>query len=91
LAKALLGVYVEGELSKRERGEVVAEVFRDHRTRTGRDGLADIADHSAVRSSSETTEAVRKHGGFLRLAEQTEILRDFFASERPEGSKKRTK
>jgi hypothetical protein len=31
---------------------------------------------------------VRKHGEFLRLAEQSEILRDFFASERTEGSKK---
>jgi hypothetical protein len=38
-----------------------------------------------------TTEAVRKHGDFLRLAEQSEILRDFLASERSEGSKKRTK
>jgi hypothetical protein len=36
-------------------------------------------------------EAVRKHGDFLRLAEQSEILRDFLASERSEGSKKRTK
>jgi hypothetical protein len=38
-----------------------------------------------------STEAVRKHGDFLRLAEQSEILRDFLASERSEGSKKRTK
>jgi hypothetical protein len=38
-----------------------------------------------------TAEAVRKHGDFLRLAEQSEILRDFLASERSEGSKKRTK
>jgi hypothetical protein len=39
----------------------------------------------------QSTEAVRKQGEFLRLAEQNEILRDFFASERAEGSKKRTK
>jgi hypothetical protein len=38
-----------------------------------------------------TTEAVRKHGEFLQLAEQSKILRDFFGSERSEGSKKRTK
>jgi hypothetical protein len=38
----------------------------------------------------ESTEAVRNHGECLRLAEQNEILRDFFASERSEGSKKRT-
>jgi hypothetical protein len=39
----------------------------------------------------ESAEAVRKHGDFLRLAEQSEILRDFLASERSEGLKKRTK
>jgi hypothetical protein len=39
----------------------------------------------------ESTEAVRKRGEFLRLAEQSEILRGFLDSERPEGSKKRTK
>jgi hypothetical protein len=38
-----------------------------------------------------STEAVRKRGEFLRLAEQSEILRGFLDSERPEGSKKRTK
>jgi hypothetical protein len=38
-----------------------------------------------------SAEAVRKHGKFLRLAEQHEVLRDFSASERSEGSKKRTK
>jgi hypothetical protein len=37
------------------------------------------------------TEAVRKRDEFLRLAEQSEILRGFLDSERPEGSKKRTK
>jgi hypothetical protein len=36
-------------------------------------------------------EAVRKRDEFLRLAEQSEILRGFLDSERPEGSKKRTK
>jgi hypothetical protein len=40
---------------------------------------------------AHSNEAVRKHGEFLRLAEQREVLRDFSASERSEGSKKRTK
>jgi len=38
-----------------------------------------------------STEAVRKLGEILRLVEQSEICRDFFASKRSEGSKKRTK
>jgi hypothetical protein len=39
----------------------------------------------------ERVEAVRKLGEILRLVEQSEICRDFFASKRSEGSKKRTK
>jgi hypothetical protein len=38
-----------------------------------------------------SAEAVRKLGEILRLVEQSEICRDFFASKRSEGSKKRTK
>jgi len=34
---------------------------------------------------------VRKRGNILRLVEQNEILRDFFAFKQSEGSKKRTK
>jgi hypothetical protein len=48
-----------------------------------------LLEATLVRALS--AEAVRKHGDFLRLAEQSEILRDFLASERSEGSKKRTK
>jgi hypothetical protein len=38
-----------------------------------------------------SAEAVGKHCEILRLIEQNEIFRDFFASKRSEGSKKRTK
>jgi hypothetical protein len=38
-----------------------------------------------------SAEAVRKRGEFLRLVEQIGILRGFFASERSESPKKRTK
>jgi hypothetical protein len=36
-------------------------------------------------------QAVRKLGEILQAMAQSEIFRDFFASERSEGSKKRTK
>jgi hypothetical protein len=38
-----------------------------------------------------SAEAVGKHCEILRLVEQGEIFRNFFASKRSEGSKKRTK
>jgi hypothetical protein len=47
--------------------------------------------HQADLEGQQRVEAVRKRGEFLRLAEQSEILRGFLDSERPEGSKKRTK
>ena len=44
LLKALHGVYADEDLTKSERGEVVAEVLSDYAERTGgRDGLADIS------------------------------------------------
>jgi hypothetical protein len=39
----------------------------------------------------ESTEAVRKPSEFLQTIAQSEIFRDFVASKRSEGSKKRTK
>jgi hypothetical protein len=38
-----------------------------------------------------SAQAVRKLGEIQRLVEQSKICRDFFASKRSEGSKKRTK
>jgi hypothetical protein len=53
------------------------------------------AQRAAIRPrlgrGAKSTEAARKRGEFLRLAEQSEILRGFLDSERPEDSKKRTK
>ena len=43
LLKALHGVYADEALTPRERADVLADVFDDYRTRTGRDGLADIS------------------------------------------------
>jgi hypothetical protein len=54
LMKALRGVYADDELTKRDREEILGEVFSDYRVRTGRDGLADIADYSAPRPPPET-------------------------------------
>ena len=62
-------------------------------------GLAKVLAMGAVSAASKAShgecqiwiEAVRKRGEYLRLAEQSEILRGFLDSERPEGSKKRTK
>ena len=48
LLKALHGVYADDDLTKSERGEVVAEVLSDYRERTGRDGLKDIASIPAT-------------------------------------------
>jgi len=42
---------------------------------------------TACGTEEKTTEAVRKRGEFLRRAEQSEILRDFLGSERPEARK----
>jgi hypothetical protein len=49
------------------------------------------AVHKADLEGQQWVEAVRKRDEFLRLAEQSEVLRGFLDSERPEGSKKRTK
>ena len=62
------------------------------RARNGTAALARTpALPEATRVGALSAEAVGKHGEFLRLAEQREVLRDFSASERSEGSKKRTK
>jgi hypothetical protein len=45
----------------------------------------------ATRVGALSAEAVRKPSEFLQTIAQSEIFRDFVASKRSEGSKKRTK
>lgn len=55
LIAAVHGVYVDDELTKADRAEILRDVFDDYAARTGRDGLADIR---ATRTSPEVTKAV---------------------------------
>ena len=58
LLKAVRGVIADEELTKSERGEVVAEVLSDYAERTGgRDGLADI---SSIRTTPTAAPIVMK-------------------------------
>ena len=64
LLKALHGVYADEDLTKSERGEVIAEVLGDYRARCGRDGLKDIAVVPIARPPA----AVLKAGDCQELA-----------------------
>jgi hypothetical protein len=53
--------------------------------------LWQIPSYTTELQSLISTEAVRKPSEFLQTIAQSEIFRDFVASKRSEGSKKRTK
>ena len=76
LLKALHGVYADDDLTKSERGEVVAEVLSDYRERTGRDALKDIASIPAAIEEPDLTKADTRHALAMAVLEgKAEALR----------------
>ena len=77
LLKALHGVYADDELTKAERGEVVADVLDDYADRTGgRDGLKDIASIPAAIEEPDLTKADTRHALAMAVLEgKAEVLR----------------
>ncbi len=79
--KALHGVYADEDLTKSERGEVVADVLDDYADRTGgRDGLKDIASIPAARTATldepDLTKADTRHALAMTILEgKAEALR----------------
>ena len=70
LLKALHGVYADDELTKAERGEVVADVLDDYADRTGgRDGLKDIASIPAAIEEPDLTKADTRHALAMAVLE----------------------